>query len=59
MQGLLDEEFSEEETAILLVGTSLDRLPIETVEKMKRLNLTDYADSLPRNLKAFFKKSEQ
>ncbi len=53
------EEFSEEETALLLEETALDRLPMETQEKMKRLNLTDYADSLSRNLKVFFKKSEK
>jgi len=51
-----EEEFSEEETALLLVGVSRDRLPEETLRKQKHLSMVDYFDSLPRNLAVFFKK---
>jgi epoxyqueuosine reductase len=54
-----EEEFSEEETALLLEGVSHDKLPATTLEKLERLSLVDYLDSLPRNLGVFFKKREQ
>jgi len=50
------EEFSEEETALLLQGVALDQLPVETVRKLKKLDLIEYLDSLPRNLGVFFRK---
>lgn len=50
------EQFTEEETALLLEGVTSDQLPKATVEKLERLNLIDYLENLPRNLGAFFKK---
>ncbi len=50
------EEFSEEETNLLLQGVPLDQLPAETVRKLKKLDLIEYIDSLPRNLGVFFRK---
>jgi len=45
-------EFSEEETALLLAGVSLDQLPAATAQKMEQLDLGGYAELLPRNLGA-------
>jgi hypothetical protein len=50
------EEFSEEETTLLLKGVSLDQLPITLIEKLKNLDMVQYLDSLPRNLGIFFMK---
>ena len=50
------EEFSQEETALLLEGVSLDKLPASTIRKLKKLDLIEYLDSLPRNLSVFFGK---
>ena len=52
------EEFSEEETALLLEGVPRDHLPAATVRKLEQLDLIGYLDSLRRNLGVFFKKSE-
>jgi epoxyqueuosine reductase len=49
------EEFSEEETALLLKGASRDQLPIKTIKKLEHLSIIDYLDSLPRNLQPFFR----
>jgi len=49
------EEFSEEETAMLLKGVTRDKLPDETLGKLERLDLAYYLDRLPRNLGVFFK----
>jgi epoxyqueuosine reductase len=49
------EEFSEEETALLLRGMSRDQLPVTTVTKLEHLDLIESLDSLPRNLGIFFK----
>jgi epoxyqueuosine reductase len=51
------EEFTEEETELLIRGRSLNRLPSLTLEKLKNLDLsdTDSLDSLPRNLRVFFR----
>jgi len=49
-----DEAFSEEETALLLEGSSPDQLPAATVKKLERLELMDSLDILPRNLGVFF-----
>jgi len=54
-----EEEFSEEETALLLEGVPHDKLPSTTLRKLERLSLMDYLDNLPRNLSIFFKKREQ
>jgi epoxyqueuosine reductase len=54
-----EEEFSEEETALLLEGVPQAKLPSTTLRKLERLSLVDYLDSLPRNLGIFFKKREQ
>ncbi len=50
------EEFSEEETALLLQGVALDQLPDATVRKLRKLDLVEYLNSLPRNLGVFFRK---
>ena len=47
-------EFSEEETSLLLQGVPPDQLPAPTMEKLKRLELLDYLEMLPRNLRASF-----
>ncbi len=52
------EEFSEEETSLLLEGVSQKRLPALTLRKLKRLSLVDYYSCLPRNLSVFFNKDE-
>lgn len=49
-----DEIFSEEETAFLLEGVSLEWLPAATVKKLERLDLIEYLDILPRNLSVIF-----
>lgn len=43
--------FSQEETALLAEGTPLDRLSAETVSKLKKDDLIDLMNILPRNLK--------
>ena len=48
------EEFSHDETRLLLEGVQLDRLPVATVDKLKRLDLADSVDVLPRNLAVLF-----
>ena len=50
------EEFSQEETELLLRGRLLDHLPSATLEKLKNLDLADpdSLDNLPRNLRVFF-----
>ena len=45
-------EFSQEETALLLEGQTLDQLPVATAEKLERSDLASYLDVLPRNLAA-------
>ncbi len=50
------EEFSEEETTLLLQGVGLDQLPAATVRKLKKLDLIEYLNNLPRNLGVFFRK---
>lgn len=43
-------EFSEEETAILLTKTPLDRLPVALAKKLEQFELTYIFDVFPRNL---------
>ena len=52
-----EEEFSEKETSLILEGEPQEKLPKMTLQKMKRLNLTDYYDRLPRNLKMLLAKT--
>lgn len=47
-----NEVFSEEETTLILEGVPLAQLPTTTVQKLKRLDLLDSVDILPRNLSA-------
>jgi len=42
--------FTEEETGALLQGTTVEDLPKETVDKLKRHGIVEYLDVLPRNL---------
>jgi epoxyqueuosine reductase len=42
--------FSAEETALLLRGVPLERLPAETAEKLNRTGLARFVEYLPRNL---------
>ncbi len=52
-----EEEFSQEETALLLEGVPRNQLPATTARKLEHLNLIDDLDSLPRNLGVLFRKS--
>jgi epoxyqueuosine reductase len=52
-----EEEFSEEETTLLLQGVSKDKLPATTLGKLEHLGLVDYLNCLPRNLDVFFNKN--
>ena len=51
-----DQVFSEEETSLILEYVPSDRLPPETVEKLARLDLIEYLDVLPRNLRMLLRK---
>jgi epoxyqueuosine reductase len=51
-----EEEFSEEETNLLLERVARNELPPTTLQKLEHLSLTDYLESLPRNLGIFFRK---
>ncbi len=44
--------FSQEETELLLAGIPPSQLPDSTLEKMERVHLDLYAETIPRNLKA-------
>ena len=48
--------FDNEETGLILDGTSKDRLPRKTLEKIKRLDMMRYYDVLSRNLKVLIEK---
>lgn len=50
------EEFSQEETALLLEGVPRDQLPTATVKKLEWLDLMEYFDCLPRNLGVMLEK---
>ncbi len=50
------EEFSQEETVLLLKGTSCERLPVTTRRKLEHLDLLEDVDTLSRNLGVFFGK---
>ncbi len=49
------ESFTEEETELILKGTSRHKLPKATVGKLQRLSLLDDIDVMPRNLNALLK----
>jgi len=51
-----EEEFSQEETALLLEGVPRNQLPATTAKKLEHLNLIGDLDSLPRNLGVLFRK---
>ena len=44
-----EEEFSEEETALILQGVPQEKLPVTTLRKLDHLGLTNYFECLPRN----------
>jgi len=48
-------EFSSDETELLLEGTVFDNLPPDTQEALRRLDLVDYYEVLPRNLGVLLK----
>jgi len=50
------EEFSQQETDLLLKGTARDELPAATAVKLAHLDLIDDLELLPRNLGVFFTK---
>ena len=50
-------EFSEEETLMILKGVSKDKLPLETIEKLKKLCLLDEYNLLQRNLEVLIRKN--
>jgi epoxyqueuosine reductase len=50
------ENFSCEETTLLLQGGSGDRLPAKTTRKLEQLSILEYVDILPRNLRVLFEK---
>ncbi|MGI6669134.1 MAG: 4Fe-4S double cluster binding domain-containing protein [Acetivibrionales bacterium] len=50
------DEFSYEETMLLLEGRKFDEVTPSLAQKIKRLNLVGYFDLLPRNLKALLDK---
>ncbi|MGD9226600.1 MAG: 4Fe-4S double cluster binding domain-containing protein [Desulfobacterales bacterium] len=49
--------FNHEETDLILNGVSEERLPRETFEKLKKLDMMEYVDVLGRNLKMLIEKS--
>jgi len=48
-------EFGEEETRLLIKGTSREQISASTMKKLQLLSLTDYYDELPRNLSVLLK----
>jgi len=51
----IEETFSEKETKQLLNHPTKNNLSSTTLEKLTKLNLADYLDSLSRNLNVFFR----
>ena len=49
-------EFSEEETMMILKGVSKDKLPLETIEKLKKIYMLDSYNLLQRNLGVLIRK---
>ncbi len=52
------ETFNSDETNLILKGVSEERLPKETLAKLKRLDLMEYYSVLPRNLRALIDKQQ-
>ena len=48
-------EFNEQETKLLLKGTSCEEIPALTMKKLQMLSLTDYFNEMPRNFSALLK----
>jgi hypothetical protein len=48
-------EFSQEETALLLQGVTLDQLPPATAKKLEQSDMVELLDVFPRNLDVFLK----
>ncbi len=53
------EEFSEEETLIILKGVPKDKLPLETTEKLKKICMLDSYNLLQRNLGVLINKDRK
>lgn len=51
------EDFSPEETRMILKGTPKDKLPPGVTEKLQRLHMLDWYNSLPRNLGVLINKT--
>lgn len=51
------EQFSEDETAQLLEGVPLDRLPASMVDKLEQADLDEFLDILARNLGVFLSRT--
>jgi hypothetical protein len=50
-----EEEFSEQETTMILNGVDRERLPADTAGKLQHLSILDDLGILPRNLGVFFR----
>jgi epoxyqueuosine reductase len=50
--------FSQEETELLLRGSTRDRLPASTIKKLDLLELTESLDVLPRNMGVLFNREK-
>jgi epoxyqueuosine reductase len=50
------ESFSSEETDLLIRGVALEQMPAETAEKLRREDLADLLELIPRNLKALLQR---
>jgi epoxyqueuosine reductase len=49
-------EFSQQETALFLERVPFDQLPAATMKKLEHLDMVEYLDLFPRNLRVFFKR---
>ncbi len=52
------ETFDHDEAALLLQGTTGDKLPPETAKKLERLDIIEYLDELPRNLRVLLQRQQ-
>jgi hypothetical protein len=52
------ETFNTDETNLILSGVSEKQLSQDTLAKLKRLDLMEYYNILPRNLKALIDKQQ-
>ena len=52
-------EFDEQETKLLLNGTTSNLIPQSTLIKMQKLSLTDYFNEIPRNLSILLEKAAE